>query len=910
MNKRILLVFVFIMVACFATAAAQTYRLPHIANGANAIQTTFIFFNNGDATAVVNLTLTNDDGNPLNWTLIKQDGGTLTQAGFMLASGQTIIARSSGSGPLQTGAARVTSTQPIGVSAVFSLLNPNGSVKTEAGIGVSPEVTEFVIAVDTVGVFNTGLAIFNSGGAEADLTFQLFDEDGNPRSSLAERNDIPVNGHLAVFVDGQQGLFPQLGDFKGRMVVTSNSPVSGLTLRQNIPLAAPLTTLPVVSPTSSRTSFTLPHVANAGNIKTQFVFFNLGSQAGTAIVDFTNDNGQPMSVTLDDGRTGSSFNIAVAGNGATFIETNGAGELKIGAVRVQSTVPMGVSAIFSILNAQGQTTVEAGVGDSPSFAEFSVPIDMTEGKKTGLALFNNSGGTVTLEFQARNADGNLLATRTYRQAPDSMVNLAHLARFADQLIAETAGRVGQLGVFASGPISAIGLRQFQASGILTTVPISPDVPGEGNLPAGTELLGTQRTGIDLTSNTDIGTTTLETGFELSGDVNYPSNFFPTGGVTAIDGQGKIYTGSVSFDFQGGGTSYSVIVPRGTFRLQFCGSGIGGSGMTSAKVPLQLGESSILFLGHREEGVVVTGETSRDITVEDVNLTDLNGQVGNLNELPESALDNGLTLVLSSENSPVQSVAQVQSDGSYQAEVGSGDYTATLFFGEGTDTNGDGQIDTYERAASLFDIGRTTVSSSGTFPLATANFSVPNLVSVSGTITQPDTADFDDSAVFAGDPTFIETALIEQCFPAVGASFTNSDQAGDYTIRLIQNRAYNIFATVPATSIGTDEQGGVFSPYDNRRTFSTDSNLDLNVPGFPQEVQVSGKVVDDQGQPVEGVTVSIFTENVTGAANTAFTTDTTTNAQGNFSVTVLSGTNYRVEFDPPRDSGGTLPFSDQ
>ena len=111
----------------------------------------------------------------------------------MLAAGQTRFFVSDGRGPIQVGAAQVTSTVDIGVSAIFSLvaastgagITPKTATQiiTEAGVDTADATTEFAIFVDTMGAFNTGVAIQNLVGVENDLTFTLFDTEGKPQGT-------------------------------------------------------------------------------------------------------------------------------------------------------------------------------------------------------------------------------------------------------------------------------------------------------------------------------------------------------------------------------------------------------------------------------------------------------------------------------------------------------------------------------------------------------------------------------------------------------------------------------------------------------------------------------------------------------------------------------------------------------
>jgi len=52
--------------------------------------------------------------------------------------------------------------------------------------------------------------------------------------------------------------------------------------------------------------------------------------------------------------------------GSLFLQTDGVGPLTIGAPHIESSVPIGVSAVFSLLGAERKIAVEAGVG-SPRF---------------------------------------------------------------------------------------------------------------------------------------------------------------------------------------------------------------------------------------------------------------------------------------------------------------------------------------------------------------------------------------------------------------------------------------------------------------------------------------------------------------------------------------------------------------
>ena len=103
------------------------------------------------------------------------------------------------------------------------------------------------------------------------------------------------------------------------------------------------------------------------------------------------------------------------------------------------------------------------------------------------------------------------------------------------------------------------------------------------------------------------------------------------------------------------------------------------------------------------------------------------------------------------------------------------------------------------------------------------------------------------------------------------------------------------------------QGILRAPRTNQKTYSVDSTLNIALPAFPQERTLSGTVTDENGQPVSGVQVEVFTNGgLTGTPDAYFSATTTTGPQGNYSLKVLSGTQYVITFEPPVNTSG-FPF---
>jgi Tol biopolymer transport system component len=447
--------------------AERSCFLPHVANGeflGGSLRTTIILVNPNDQTVAVTVEFSGDAGAEL-----KAGFPSLgTSPALSLEAGGTRFLQSLGTGDLVTGAARLVtdSDAAVGMSAVFTVYDEAGRFLTEAGVGASPLLEKFRFPVDAFGLSNTALAVYNPNQSSADLTLRMFNTEGQ-EVAVAEVK-LEAREHLARFLAGE--FFEGFADFRGTVTASSDVPVSACTIRQKTsPLS--FTTLPVVSTESEITEFHLPQVASGGfeggSMRTTFIVFTTSDLPASVAMTATDDSGAEHPLTLSNLGTDSRFVFDLPAGGSLYAETDGAGELFGGAVRLTSDAPIGVSAVFSVFDVEGRCSTEAGVGDSRLMPEFSIPVDIQELSDTGLALLRPAGAESVLELDLLDRCGATVGeTHEIKLGQGE-----HLARFVSEIFPGTAGFQGSLSVRASNPLAALTMRQNTVPLTFTTLPV-------------------------------------------------------------------------------------------------------------------------------------------------------------------------------------------------------------------------------------------------------------------------------------------------------------------------------------------------------------------------------------------------------------------------------------------------------
>lgn len=464
---KLLLSFVFSLSLLVPLKAEKLFYLPHVANGNSALgafSTGFVLFNPGLETVSIQVDISNNDGSPLVFPFVgRSPSAQLTMD--LLPGGSTWV-ESDGSGELADGAAVVTASGNLAVSAIFSLRDEGGRLLTEAGIGHSSLLNDFIAPVIKVGSLTSGLALFNPGLQSGELELNLVDSSGEVVAT--GQTSVLGGAHRAILLDE---LFPGIqNSFQGTIEVLSSVPIAALTLRVNL-AKINYTTLPIVERRSPETSFFLPQVADGefslGSISTTFMLFNLNSEVPVEVaLKLKTDDGTPLSVGMKDLGTGSEFHLEIPGRGVLFLQTDSSQSLETGSASVASNGPIGAAGLFTVVGPEGDFVTEAGVSHSPATLEQTVPTHQRGSLSTGVALFNESQEAMGVRAQLFDAAGLAKSDVVTLDLPAE----GHLARFSNELFGRMASFEGTIVLSADRPFSLIALRQNADPLNFTTLP--------------------------------------------------------------------------------------------------------------------------------------------------------------------------------------------------------------------------------------------------------------------------------------------------------------------------------------------------------------------------------------------------------------------------------------------------------
>jgi hypothetical protein len=852
-TRLVFLVVLSFLAASAALAQGDSY-LPQVANGQAGgfmLRTTFVLLNPTSGPVGVEIALTRGDNEEM--TVVIPDLGPQASDSFSISlqQGETRFLQTDGLGDLAVGAARVTTSGPAEVSALFTISDTAGRFITEAGVGTSQPMTRFVIPVDVSGPFNTGLAVFNPNLSGTPVTLSLVDTSGTAAESREET--LKGGEHRALFISE---LFPRVSSFRGTLVVSSDRSIAAVALRQN-QATLTSTTFPVAGSGSSIIESQLPQVANgrAGDevMRTTFILFNVSAASNTVELRLTSgDDGGPFPVRLTGAASASSqITRTLPPGGSAFLQTDGTGDLMVGAAGVKSDYPIGVVAIFSLYDLHGNFLTEAGVGDSPALSTFSIPVDTLGDADTGLALYNPGGTSVTGTVRLLDEEGRLVQSVPLDPQLSPRGHRALLVRptFENRRLR------GSLSITANGKLAALTVRMNTLPLSYTTLPRASGAFSGFIVPP--SLLALNQSGVDASADATVNVV-LPMGLRLSGTVTGAAGSVK--GILARAETGEVYQGVVN----PWNRRYWIALPPGVYRLVL---------FYSPATEVLMGAPVMTF--EDPMPVTVSADGTRDLDLPGAEIFTVSGRLQDLGKAF------GASLYFMSDDGRVSAQAFINMDGDYTVRLPSGSYSISLV------------MNRIQQGPSLQDLAAWNFASVtvGGAPLANHNLTVPQTRVVQGNVTAMGLTELPAGSYISfrdrSAPEFGHLVFMDP----VASSTATTGAEGAYRAVLPSFRSYDAEAHIRFGG------GHLHVPAGQPLQVNADAvHLGLEVQELPAATTISGRVTAPDGSGHPGVTVEVRGSPPAWEGGAYFTGRTTTNLSGDYQISVPAGT-YEVLFVP-------------
>ncbi len=387
--------------------------LPQVAVGGPAggeYRTSIIGVNSGNQAAIINFSLTQSSGLPLNVVVADKTASSFTT---VVSPGGMTRLDATLQGDTTAGYASLLSNVAVTGSAIFKVMNGN-KVLSEAGVSLSKPTRNFTIYIDNLKNAWSGYAIANYGASGANVMLTLRDKNGTVIAGPSPLSPaLNAGQHTAGFAFER---FSAAGaGFEGSIEFSSDRDVAAVALRyDNVNLGANqwvFSTIPVLVDEAATTLY-FPQVADGSGYQTNFILVNPGTADTTARLEFFTGTGEPMQLPIDGGMK-TSYDVSLKGKGVTRFVTDGTSAgIRTGWVKVTSLQPIGGSAIFQTV-AGTKISSEAGVASSPLTSHFTTYVDSLGDAQSGLAICNPNGGQVMLTLRLRDTAGNVVATKQF-----------------------------------------------------------------------------------------------------------------------------------------------------------------------------------------------------------------------------------------------------------------------------------------------------------------------------------------------------------------------------------------------------------------------------------------------------------------------------------------------------------------
>ena len=399
-----------------------------------------------DAPAQVKILLRKDDGSALTVDLNGEE--VAGQKELVIQAGGMVQLSTDGEGPLVAGSVIVCSDRAVAGVILFS-----GNVGV-AGVGVSHVMAHgFVAPIETsvqAGV-NTGIAVMNLRDTEFTVPLVLCDVDGKRLAAGAVV--LAGFGHRSLFVDEidwvlEEGVELDLASFtgtlkaeEGKLAATviqvqpgefATQPVAPNfgQLRFGLLTIADQATAPAgkAEPELNQKLY-FAQFGNGGapgaEVFSQILLLNLTDREANVKVLLKNDDGEPLSVTLNDEVVEGEKELVIPAGGLSVLRSDGKGDLISGSVLVCSDQGLAGNVLF------GGSVGAAGVGSSALVLQgFTAPVQSNSEERlsTGIAITNGETDELVVQLALAGVDAMSVAT-----AELTLAGMGHRALFLEQI---------------------------------------------------------------------------------------------------------------------------------------------------------------------------------------------------------------------------------------------------------------------------------------------------------------------------------------------------------------------------------------------------------------------------------------------------------------------------------------------
>lgn len=271
------------------------------------------------------------------------------------------------------------------------------------------------------------ITVSRSGGSDGQVSVEYAAGSGTAEAG----DDFEAVSGMLVFEDGQSGEMsfeiPIADDdrFEGDETIelALSNPSGGVVL------GTPSNAEVVISDEDDLVNpLYFAQFGNGLGLFSQITLINRDSESANARIVLRGNDGQPLLVDLDGMPLPEGvLDISLPPSGLRALETDGLGELAVGAVTVLSDRPLAGVILF------GGPSGLTGVADSPESQGFRIPVETNAelGVNTGIAVQNLEEVPVNLTLELLDPDGDLLATA--QSGPETELPAqGHSSRFVNE----------------------------------------------------------------------------------------------------------------------------------------------------------------------------------------------------------------------------------------------------------------------------------------------------------------------------------------------------------------------------------------------------------------------------------------------------------------------------------------------